>query len=170
MLDITSWAKILEYSNHYLLFPIIRTEKIPTNETFETSTLDRLKTIFRAWESPKKCLTVVRFDAMMEQMCGEPFESIHKLLEAIFETGGFRTTPSSTEPIVTWKSLIEQYSDVVVDVDVDVEDAEEHAEVFVKIRSERKYQLLWAFAIKSNCIVSMELMRKKGVWIIAQKR
>jgi hypothetical protein len=146
-----------------LLFPIIRTEKIPTNETFDTSTLDRFKTILCAWQAPKKCLTVVGFDAMIEHLllhlC-EPFESLHKLLEAIFETGGFRSTPNSTEPIATWKSLIEQYSDVDVDAGEDQN---------IDVDNEQKYQLLWAFAIKSNCIVSMELMRKEGIRIIGKR-
>jgi hypothetical protein len=84
----------------------------------------------------------------------EPFEVLHNLFEAIFETGGFRSTPCSKKPIASWKSLIEQWTDKSHETD---------------IVSYKKNQLLWAFAIRSNCTNAIDLMKAKGVFLSCTK-
>jgi hypothetical protein len=144
-------------------------EMISTNNPFVNSPLDRFKTILRAWQSDRKCLTVDTFNEIMDQLKDnfyEPFEVLHNLFEAIFETGGFRSTPSSKEPIASWKSLIEQWTDKSHKTDKSVCQSDDKSQC---VRSFRKNQLLWAFAIRSNCTDAIDLMKAQGVFLKGAK-
>jgi hypothetical protein len=143
---------------------VASTEMIPTNNPFMNSPLDRFKTILRTWQSVRKCLTEDTFDKIMDQLEDnfyEPFEVLHNLFEAIFETGGFRSTPSSKEPIASWKSLIEQCTDKSHETDMVCQSDDKSRCVC----SFRKNQLLWAFAIRSNCTDAIDLMKAQGVFL-----